>query len=399
MLPQARWLGVLLLVFTIALSFSDSAPLRASLAEEQRSYRILALLGEAFERVRDNYVEDIDDEALVEAAIKGMMEALDPYSDYLGTKHYKEMRERSQGHFGGLGIEVTLDETGYVRVVSPIDETPAARAGIMPGDLITHIDGEELPSQSLSKSVEKMRGPVNSSTELQILRNDVDVLTFTLVRENIKLRSVRTRVLEDNIGYVRIVTFNGNTTQEVDQAIRKLKENNPERIKGFIIDLRNNPGGLLEEAVQISDGFLERGEIVSIRSRHNEHIQRFQATKGDWTDNLPLAILINNGSASASEIVAGALQDHQRATLIGTSSFGKGSVQTIFPLSRNDSALKLTTQYYYTPSGRSISKVGLQPDIEVFALDPIVNEDGSLSPPKQDVQLTRTIAFIQEKLG
>ncbi|NQY82367.1 MAG: S41 family peptidase [Alphaproteobacteria bacterium] len=397
MSTQNRWLGGLLVVVVAIFFLPHPSSLRADLADEQRSYHVLGLLGEAFERVRDNYVEDIEDEVLIEAAIKGMMTALDPHSDYLDAKHFDDMRTKTQGQFGGLGIEVTLDETGYIRVVSPIDDTPAAEAGIMPGDLITHINNTELAALTLTQAVEKMRGPVNSPIDLKILRDNSEIISLTLIRKVIQIRSVRNRVIEGEIGYIRITKFNGRTTQSIERAISSLDEKNPSKIKAFIIDLRNNPGGLFEGAVQVSDGFLDRGEIVSIRGRNDKRIQRFQAIPGDWTQNRPIVVLINGGSASSSEILAGALQDHERATLIGTSSFGKGSVQTIIPLSRNNAALKLTTQYYYTPSGRSIAKVGLTPDIEIANLKPIVKEDGSLVPSPQDVQLEKAVEFLQQQ--
>ena len=379
--------------FTIG-QYSD---LRANNANDQASYRLLSLLGEAFERVRGNYVEDIDDEVLIEGAIRGMMSSLDPYSDYLDATHYGDMQDRTRGQFGGLGIEVTQDDSGYVRVVSPIDDTPAAKAGIITDDLITHIDGEDVTELNLTQAVEKMRGKVNTTIELDVLRGDNEHLQFTLKRQFITVRSVRTRLVGDaeDIGYLRITNFNKNTGYSVAREIERLDDLG--NVRGFIIDLRNNPGGLLDEAVAISNGFLERGEIVSIRGRSNKSIQRFQAQEGDWIDGRPLVVLINRGSASASEIVGGALQDHARATLLGTTSFGKGSVQTIIPLQANKAALKLTTQYYYTPSGRSITKVGLTPDIEVESLPLITNADGSISPPERDVQLDRAIELLLQE--
>ena len=383
--------------------FAAAPALRAKLADDEQSYRALSLLGEAFERVRSSYVEEVTDQELVEAAIQGMLAALDPHSMYLDEKHFDEMRNHTQGQFGGLGIEITLDASGYVRVISPIDDTPAARAGILPEDLITHINGEDIKALSLHESVELMRGPINSGIDLQVVRDQKEVFQISLVREIINIRSVRNRLLQEkdgkapdtgDIGYLRISSFNQHTTKALKEALDSLQEKSPD-MQGIVLDLRNNPGGLLEEAVQISDAFLERGEIVSIRGRDNAQVQRFQAAQGDWTQALPIAILINKGSASASEIVAGALQDHDRATLIGTSSFGKGSVQTIIPMARNNAALKLTTQYYYTPSGQSITKIGLTPDIEIASLPPIQREDGSLAPPERDVQLEKAIDFLQ----
>ena len=391
-------------LMAMAVYFVAPSPLRASLAEDEKTYRALGLLGEAFERVRESYVEDISDEELIEAAIKGMLVALDPYSAYLDEEHFGEMRDHTQGKFGGLGIEITLDKSGYIRVISPIDDTPAARAGIQPEDLITHINGEDIKALSLNESVALMRGPLNSSIDLKIVRDERDFLDITLVREVINIRSVRNRLLDDtdgktsdasDIGYIRISSFSQRTSESLKKALASLKEKSTKPMAGLVLDLRNNPGGLLEEAVRTSDAFLERGEIVSIRGRDNTNIKRFQASEGDWTDALPIAILINKGSASASEIVAGALQDHDRATIIGTSSFGKGSVQTIIPMARNNAALKLTTQYYYTPSGQSITKIGLSPDIEIASLPPIQREDGSLAPPERDVQLEKAIDFLQ----
>ena len=383
--------------------FASSPVLRASLADDQRSYRALGLLGEAFERVRSSYVEEVSDEELIEAAIQGMLAALDPHSMYSDEKHFAEMRNHTQGKFGGLGIEITLDKSGYVRVISPIDDTPAARAGIQPEDLITHINEQDIKALSLHESVKLMRGPLNSSIDLQIVRDETEILQMTLVRETINIRSVRNRLLEEKdgkdgtgeIGYIRISSFNQRTSVALREAVESLKDKSPNGINALVLDLRNNPGGLLEEAVRISDAFLERGEIVSIRGRNNDNIQRFQASLGDVTNALPIAVLINKGSASASEIVAGALQDHERATIIGTNSFGKGSVQTIIPMAGNNAALKLTTQHYYTPSGKSIAKIGLTPDVEVDSLPPIQREDGSLAPPERDVQLEKAIDVLQ----
>ncbi len=396
-------LGIAALI-AIAVYFAAPHTLRAGVVTDEKSYRALGLLGEAFERVRNGYVEDVTDEELIEAAIKGMLASLDPYSTYLDEELLAEMQNHTKGQFGGLGIEITLDKSGYVRVISPIDDTPAARAGILPDDLITHIDDTDIQKMSLHDSVALMRGPVDAGINLKIVRDRSKVLEISLVREIINIRSVRNRLLEEkdgktsdtgDIGYLRITGFNQNTSAVLQEAIDALKEKSAGKLQGLVLDLRNNPGGLLEEAVRISDAFLERGEIVSIRGRNNSKIQRFHATEDDWTDALPIAVLINKGSASASEIVAGALQDHNRATLIGTSSFGKGSVQTIIPMARNNAAIKLTTQYYYTPSGKSITKIGLTPDIEVASLPPITREDGSLAPPERDVQLEKAIDFLQ----
>ena len=333
----------------------------------------LDLFGEALERVRDEYVTEKTDQELIEAAITGMLESLDPHSVYLNERSFNDLRTNSRGEFGGLGIEVTLDqETGAVKVVSPIDDTPAAKAGLRANDLITHIDGQIVQGLSLSDAVDKMRGKVGDPITLIIAREGVESFEVTLVRDRIKISSSRHR-LEGNVGYIRINQFNGNATANLKNAVKELKAEADEPLVGYVLDLRNNPGGLLDQAVTLSDQFLDQGEIVSTRGRNALEIQRFQAKRGDIIDGLPLVVLINGGSASASEIVAGALQDHQRAVIVGTDSFGKGSVQTMIPLSSEGSALKLTTQHYYTPSGESIQGRGISPDIHVplARLEPI----------------------------
>lgn len=340
-----------------------SAPAFSATDEEPDTYELLDLFGEVFELVRDEYVEGVTDRQLIEAAIQGMLSNLDPHSVYLNDEHFKSMRQQTRGEFGGLGIEVTMDETGYVRVVAPIDDTPAFRAGIESGDMITHIDDESVQGLTLDKAVEKMRGKVGSEIRLTISRGETEPFDVTIVRDRIKIQSVRSR-LEDDIAYIRISSFSGQTQDGLDKEIAKLREEKPE-LRGLILDLRNNPGGLLDQAISVSDTFLEKGEIVSTRGRDTENAQRFQATPGDEFSSLPIVVLINGGSASASEIVAGALQDHGRAIIMGTPSFGKGSVQTIMPLSRGSAAIKLTTQRYYTPSGRSIQQLGINPDILV----------------------------------
>ncbi len=326
------------------------------------TYRQLNLFSDVFERVRADYVEPVTDETLVEAAINGMLTSLDPHSGYLNTKSFRDMQVQTRGEFGGLGIEVTM-ENGVVKVVSPIDETPAARAGVKPGDLITHLNGEAVLGLTLNEAVEKMRGPVNSDIKLTLRREGKDgAFDVTLTRAIIKIESVRSR-MEGDIGYIRISTFNEQTDSGLKKAIQKAKEANA---KGFVLDLRNNPGGLLDQAIAVSDAFLEKGEIVSTRGRRAEETQRFNAKNGDQTGGLPLVVLINGGSASASEIVAGALQDHRRAVLMGTKTFGKGSVQTIMPL-QGHGAMRMTTARYFTPSGRSIQQKGIEPDIDVPA--------------------------------
>jgi len=326
------------------------------------TYRQLELFGDVFERVREDYVEEVSDEQLIEAAIQGMLSSLDPHSTYLNPKTYRDMRVQTRGEFGGLGIEVTM-EGGYVKVVSPIDDTPAFRAGVKAGDLITHLDGEPVLGLTLNDAVERMRGAIGTAIKLTILREGMEPFDVSITRDRITIRSVRYRA-EGDVGYIRITSFSEQTEAGLIDAVAQLKKEVGNKLVGFVIDLRNNPGGLLDQAVAVSDAFLERGEVVSTRGRHEASAQRFNAKPGDLANGLPLVVLINGGSASASEIVAGALQDHHRAILVGTRSFGKGSVQTIIPLGR-DGAMKLTTQRYYTPSGRSIQAKGIEPDIEV----------------------------------
>ncbi len=327
------------------------------------TYRQLNLFGDIFERVRAGYVEEISDESLIEAAVNGMLTSLDPHSSYLSPKNFRDMQTQTRGEFGGLGIEVTM-ENGYVKVVSPIDDTPAFRAGLKSGDLITHLDTEPVQGLTLSEAVEKMRGKVGSDLQLTIRREGRKPFDVTVTRDIIKIRSVRSRMEGNDIAYVRITSFSEQTTAGMERAINRLKEEATGKLKGVVLDLRNNPGGLLDQSVKISDAFLNQGEIVSTRSRRADEGQRFNAKPGDITEGLPIVILVNGGSASASEIVAGALQDHRRAIILGTRTFGKGSVQTIIPLSGHG-AIRLTTARYYTPSGRSIQARGIDPDIVV----------------------------------
>jgi carboxyl-terminal processing protease len=337
----------------------------AALAQDgrQETYRLLNLFGDVFERVRAEYVEPVNDRDLIEAAINGMLTSLDPHSGYMNQRTFRDMQVQTRGEFGGLGIEVTA-EGGYIRVISPIDETPAARAGVKPGDLITHIDGTSTQGLTLNEAVEKMRGPPRTDIKLTIRRQDVTApIELTLTRDVIRIQSVRYRA-EGDVGYIRITSFSEQTDRGLRNAVEQLRKQIGNRLQGFVIDLRNNPGGLLDQAVAVSDDFLEQGEIVSTRARRTEDAQRFNARGGDITSGLPLVILINGGSASASEIVAGALQDHRRAVILGTKSFGKGSVQTVMPLQGNG-AIRLTTARYYTPSGRSIQATGIEPDIIV----------------------------------
>jgi carboxyl-terminal processing protease len=332
------------------------------------TYKQLALFGLIFDQVRAHYVEDPDVQKMVEGAVSGMLNGLDPHSSYMNSKSFGEMQVETNGEFGGLGMEVTMED-GLVKVVSPIDETPAAKAGIQANDIISELDGNPVKGLTLQQAVEKMRGPVNTQVHLKVIRKGQDKpLDFTLTRETIKVRSVRWHKEGDDVGYIRITQFNAQVADELKKGIRALAGDDPDKMKGYILDLRNNPGGLLDQAVAVSNAFLDRGEIVSLRGRNPDDAQRFDAKSypGDMIKAKPLIILINGGSASASEIVAGALQDQKRATILGTRSFGKGSVQTIIPLGGNNGALRLTTARYYTPSGRSIQAKGVSPDIEVL---------------------------------
>jgi carboxyl-terminal processing protease len=341
----------------------DSSSAQAAVSD---AYRQLRLFGDVFERVRADYVQPVDDSKLIESAINGMLAGLDPHSSYMDAKSFLEMQNRTSGRFGGLGIEVTMED-GLVKVVAPIDETPAAKAGIMANDLISHIDDEPLQGLTLNQAVDKMRGPINTSVKLRIIRKGSDKpIEISLKRDEIKVRSVRANLQGDDVAYIRITQFNEQTTDGVRRAIGELSAQAGDKLKGFIVDLRNNPGGLLDQAITVSESFMDRGEIVSTRGRSPDTTQRFNARTSDMTKAKPLIVLINGGSASASEIVAGAWQDHKRATIIGTRSFGKGSVQTIIPLGSGNGALRLTTARYFTPSGRSIQAKGITPDIEVL---------------------------------
>ena len=386
------------------------------------TYRYLELFGDVFERVRAQYVEEVSDEELIEAAINGMLSSLDPHSSYLNPKNFDDMQVQTKGEFGGLGIEVTM-ENGLVKVVSPIDDTPAYRAGLQSGDLISHLDGDPIMGLTLADAVEKMRGKIGTNLTLTVRRGELAPFEVRITRAAIKIRSVRWR-LEGAIGYIRMTSFNQQTTVTLNQAMTRLTEDAPEGgLQGIVLDLRNNPGGLLTEAVSVSDAFLERGEIVSTRGRDSDDAQRFNATSGDISNGLPIVVLINGGSASASEIVSGALQDHRRAIILGTKSFGKGSVQTIQPIPGHG-AIRLTTARYYTASGRSIQAKGVEPDIEVKparieeidvsarrreadlrgALDSSGNrseggdnadQDAQPEPPSVDYQLMRALDLLQ----
>src|SRR6185295_4275842 len=331
------------------------------------TYRQLNLFGDIFEHVRAQYVEKPDDGKLVESAINGMLNSLDPHSAFLDAKNFRDMQTQTRGEFGGLGIEVTMED-GVVKVVSPMDGTPASRAGIQPNDLITHLDNEPVKGLTLEQAVDKMRGPVNSAINLKIVRKGVEKpVEVKIVREVISIRNVRSRIEGGDIGYLRVTSFQGERTMEqLKSSVAEIIRDVPaDKLKGYIIDLRNNGGGLLDQAIAVTDAFLERGEIVSTRGRNPEDTQRHNARPGDISNGKPLIVLINGGSASASEIVAGALQDHKRATLLGSRSFGKGSVQTVIPIG-SFGALKLTTARYFTPAGRSIQAKGITPDIELI---------------------------------
>jgi carboxyl-terminal processing protease len=361
------------------LAFQSGTLNTPAYANDQNTYRQLNLFGDVFERVRADYVEPTDDAKLVESAINGMLTALDPHSSYMTPKSFRDMQVQTRGEFGGLGIEVTM-ENGVVKVVTPIDDTPASRAGMRPNDYITHIDGTPILGMTLSDAVDKMRGPSNSPVTLTVIRKGIDEpFEVKLTRAVITIKSVRFN-REDDIGYIRITSFNEQTSDLLEKAIADLsKQIGQARLKGYIVDMRNNPGGLLDQAISVSDGFIDGGEIVSTRGRHTEDTQRYNARSGDITRGKPIIVLINGGSASASEIVAGALQDHRRATVLGTRSFGKGSVQTIIPLG-SDGALRLTTARYYTPAGRSIQAKGIEPDIIVLQTDPDETKDETKKP-------------------
>ena len=358
--------------------------------DKEETYRQLSLFGDVFERVRSDYVEEVTDQDLVEAAINGMLTSLDPHSGYLPDDNFKKMQVQTTGRFGGLGIEVTM-ENGFVKVVSPIDDTPAAKAGLQPEDLIVTVDDVSLVGLTLAEAVEKLRGPVGSEIRIMVQRAQDEPFEVSIIRDEIKIKSVRSR-LYDTIGYVRITTFSEQTTPGLMNAVDDLYAETDGNLSGIVLDLRNNPGGLLNEAIRVSDAFLEEGEIVSTRGRDDSDIQHAYARAGDITRGLPIVILINSGSASASEIVAGALKDHRRSILMGTRSFGKGSVQTIVPLPGHG-AMRLTTARYFTPSGVSIQARGIEPDIEVVLAriekvegGPVREEDlrGALDKGKAD---------------
>ena len=353
-----------LMVIAIAsiIGFVLPTPQKASAQDNEEAYRQLSLFGDVFERVRNEYVEEKSDKEIIEAAINGMLTALDPHSGYLPDDNFEAMQVQTRGRFGGLGIEVTM-EKGFVKVVSPIDDTPASEAGIQPEDFIIAIDGDTVLGKTLSDAVDVLRGPIGSEVTITVQRGQDEPFDVVIIRDEIKIRSVRHEVY-DNVGYIRITTFSEQTTPGLMNAIDTISKEQGDDLKGFILDLRNNPGGLLSEAISVSDAFLEGGEIVSTRGREDSQTQHAYARPGDIARGMPLIVLINSGSASASEIVAGALKDHKRAILMGTRSFGKGSVQSIIPMPGHG-AIRLTTARYYTPSGVSIQAKGISPDIEV----------------------------------
>jgi len=360
----ALWALLVLAVLAAGTTVVSLARSQSASAANSEIYKQLDLFGEVLERVRADYVEQPEDSELIESAINGMLTSLDPHSSYLSPKNFRDMQVQTRGEFGGLGIEVTM-ENGVVKVVSPIDDTPASRAGLMSGDLITHLDKEQILGLTLQEAVEKMRGPINSPILLTVMRKGVeDPFEVKVVRDMIHINPVKYNAEGDDVGYVRLTTFNEQTTENMQKAIEDLKKQLGPNLKGYVLDLRNNPGGLLDQAISVSDAFLNQGAIVLTRGRNLEETQRSNARTGDITDGKKIVVLINGGSASASEIVAGALQDHHRATLVGTRSFGKGSVQTIIPLGSNG-ALRLTTARYYTPSGRSIQAKGIAPEAVV----------------------------------
>ena len=349
-------------------------------------YRLLALLGDVIERVRADYVEPVNDKELIENAINGMLTGLDAHSSYMNAQAFKEMQVQTRGEFGGLGIEVTQDN-GFIKVVSPIDDTPAARAGIKSGDLITAIDGKTVQGLSLNEAVEKMRGSPSSRITLTLKREGVEKpVEAAMTREIIKIKVVKSRLEGEDVGYIRLSQFSEQADVNVKKAVAALRTESGNKLKAIVLDLRNDPGGLLDQAVSVASAFIDRGEIVSTRSRRTDEGQRWEAKGGDVTGGLPMVVLINGGSASSSEIVAGALQDHRRAVLLGTRSFGKGSVQTVMPLPGNG-AMRLTTARYYTPSGRSIQGLGISPDVPVAATRTEVQHFG----PERESDLNRVL--------
>ena len=372
--------------------------------DTNKDYEYLKFLGDALEKIKSDYVEDVGNKELVESAIQGMLSSLDPHSSFLNADSLKDMKIQTKGEFGGLGIEVTMEE-GFVKVITPLDDTPAYKAGVKAGDYITHLDGKSVVGLKLDEAVDKMRGPVGSKLKITIGRSNQQPFDLTIKRAVIKISSVKSKIEED-VGYLRITSFSEQTSKSTREAIRKIKKDN-KNLKGYVLDLRNNPGGLLDQAVSISDLFLEKGEIVSTRGKDSVNPEIYKAKAGDIIEGLPLVVMINGGSASASEIVAGALQDHKRAIVLGTQSFGKGSVQTIIPVNPYG-ALRMTTARYFTPSGKSIQKTGIKPDIivEELKVEKVQNsrkrnreEDlkGALNNPEKDDGKSEEINSTENK--
>ena len=379
-----RRFSLLIVSLTTSLALTSAAMAApqvrpAATKNDSSTYELLNLFGEVFDKVRTDYVEPTTDDTLIESALNGMLTSLDPHSSYMNQKQFDEMKVQTKGEFGGLGIEVTM-ENSLVKVVSPIDETPAAKAGIKPNDYISEIDGTAVMGLTLNEAVEKMRGPVGTSIKITVIREGAkEPIPMTLRRDLIKIKSVRSRA-EDDVAYLRVTSFSENTSDALKAAYEEQKKAIGGKLKGVVLDLRNNPGGLLDQAIEVSDLFMERGEIVSTRSRKPEESRRYSATTGDITGGLPMVVLINEGSASASEIVAGALKDHKRAVALGMKSFGKGSVQTVIPIDRHG-AIRLTTARYYTPAGVAIQAKGIVPDIEVeqAKIETVKNERPDIS--------------------
>ncbi len=375
-------------IFLTILIIYNFLYLNSAFSSENEIYKKIDLFGEVLEKIKKEYVDEIDQSKSMDSAINGLLQSLDPYSSYMSPEIYNEMQTETSGEFGGLGIEVSM-ESGVVKVISPIDDTPASRAGIKAGDYIVKINDIQVQGKSLLEAVELMRGPVGTDIDLTIRRRgEKKALTYNITREIIQIKSVKSDLLENNIGYIRLTSFNENSAKQIKKQISKLE--NDKEIKAYILDLRNNPGGLLSQAIKISDFFLDDGEIVSTKSRKASENRKWFAKKGDLTNGKALIVLINYGSASASEIVAGALKDHKRAILIGENSFGKGSVQSIIPL-KNNGAVRLTVAKYYLPSGKSISQVGVSPDIEVDEIS-----DNFLIKTENDNQLNYAIKLIND---
>ncbi|GHF20407.1 peptidase S41 [Kordiimonas sediminis] len=382
-------------LLAMMMALPTTAPVSAAPDDQENVYEQLDLLMRVFQRVRNEYVDDVNDKEVIEAAIQGMLRSLDPHSSYLNEDVFKQVRVQVEGEYGGLGLEVQM-EKGVVKVVSPIDDTPAAKAGIQGGDLITHIDGKEVMGGTLTDAVEKMRGPVGSELTIRVYREGEDgPFDVSIVRDKIKVRSVRHRIEDDTIGYIRVTTFNMQAGEGVEKAIEAILEEKGDTLDGVILDLRNNPGGLLDQAIRISDAFIDHGEIVSTRGRRQVNNNRWYATKGDMLDGLPIVVLTNAYSASASEIVAGALQDHRRAVVIGDRTFGKGTVQSEIRLGREgNQAIRLTTARYFTPSGHSIQERGIEPDIEVLFPRPA----GARGTPRREIDLRGHIENDQNSI-